>query len=82
MAIDIPMNTLLKIEDKRDSSNPIDLNSFSVDGCEWRKPYTITIPQVEGVRSISVTRTASESNCGQVSTTTLMATGTVLYAAT
>lgn len=79
MAIDIPMNTLLKIEDKRDSSNPIDLNAFSVDGCEWRKPYTLTIPQVEGVRSISVTRTASESNCGQVSTTTLMATGTVLY---
>lgn len=79
MAIEIPMNTLLKIEDKRYSNNPIDLNAFGVDGCEWRKPYSITIPQVEGVKSILVTRTASESNCGQLSVTTLGASGTVLY---
>lgn len=74
MATNIPMNTLQKVVYRG-----TELNSFSAAGCEWRKPYTVTIPTVPGISTITVTRTASESNCGQVTATTLTSTGTVLY---
>ena len=74
MATNIPMNTLQKVVYRG-----TELNSFSAAGCEWRKPYTVTIPTVAGISKITVTRTASESNCGQVTATTLTSTGTVLY---
>ena len=74
MATNIPMNTLQKVVYRG-----TELNSFSVAGCEWRKPYTVTIPTVPGISTITVTRTASESNCDQVTATTLTSTGTVLY---
>lgn len=75
MATDIPMNTLLQV--LYDNN---DLNGLSVDGCEWRKPYTVTIPaKPTGVASITVTRSDSESNCGQLSTTSITSTGKVLY---
>ena len=75
MAIDIPMNTLKKVIYKG-----VELNAFNVAGCKWRKPYNITIPtNVTGIAQITVTRSASESNCGQLNTTYMSGSGTVLY---
>ena len=75
MAIDIPMNTLKKVIYKG-----VELNAFNVAGCKWRKPYNITIPtNIAGISKITVTRSASESNCGQLATTSITASGTVLY---
>ena len=75
MAIDIPMNTLKKVIYKG-----VELNAFNVAGCKWRKPYRITIPtNVTGIAQITVTRSKSESNCGQLNTTYLSGSGTVLY---
>lgn len=75
MAIDIPMNTLKKVIYKG-----VELNAFNVAGCKWRKPYSITIPtSLTGIAKITVTRSASESNCGQLATTSITASGTVLY---
>lgn len=75
MAINIPMNTLKKVIYKG-----VELNAFNVAGCKWRKPYNITIPtNVAGISKITVTRSASESNCGQLDVTSITASGTVLY---
>lgn len=75
MAIDIPMNTLKKVVYKG-----VELNAFNVAGCKWRKPYNITIPtNIAGISKITVTRSASESNCGQLDVTSITASGTVLY---
>lgn len=75
MAINIPMNTLKKVIYKG-----VELNAFNVAGCKWRKPYNITIPtNVTGIAQITVTRSASESNCGQLNTTYMSGSGTVLY---
>lgn len=75
MAINIPMNTLKKVIYKG-----VELNAFNVAGCKWRKPYNITIPtNVTGIAQITVTRSASESNCGQLDATSITASGTVLY---
>ena len=75
MAIDIPMNTLKKVIYKG-----IELNAFNVAGCKWRKPYNITIPtNIAGISKITVTRSKSESNCGQLNTTYMSGSGTVLY---
>lgn len=75
MAINIPMNTLKKVIYKG-----VELNAFNVAGCKWRKPYNITIPtDIAGISKITVTRSASESNCGQLDTTSITASGTVLY---
>ena len=75
MAINIPMNTLKKVIYKG-----IELNAFNVAGCKWRKPYNITIPtNVTGIAQITVTRSKSESNCGQLNTTYMSGSGTVLY---
>lgn len=75
MATDIPMNTLEHVTYKG-----TELNEFSVAGCEWRKPYNLTIPtKPTGVGAISVVRNSSQSNCGQISATTLTASGKVLY---
>ena len=72
---DIPMNTLEKVVYKN-----VELNAFNVAGCKWRKPYNITIPtNIVGISKITVTRSASESNCGQLDTTSITASGTVLY---
>lgn len=72
---DIPMNTLEKVVYKN-----VELNAFNVAGCKWRKPYSITIPtNIAGISKITVTRSASESNCGQLSTTLITASGAVLY---
>lgn len=72
---DIPMNTLEKVVYKN-----VELNAFNVAGCKWRKPYSITIPTIiPGIDKIKVTRVASESNCGQLSTTLITASGAVLY---
>ena len=75
MAINIPMNTLKKVIYKG-----VELNAFNVAGCKWRKPYNITIPtNVAGISKITVTRSATESNCGQLDVTSITASGTVLY---
>lgn len=75
MAINIPMNTLKKVIYKG-----VELNAFNVAGCKWRKPYNITIPtNVTGIAQITVTRSKSESNCGQLNTTYMSGSGTVLY---
>lgn len=75
MAIDIPMNTLKKVIYKG-----VELNAFNVAGCKWRKPYNITIPtNIAGIEKITVTRSESESNCGQLDVTSITASGTVLY---
>ena len=75
MAINIPMNTLKKVIYKG-----VELNAFNVAGCKWRKPYNITIPtNIAGIAKITVTRSASESNCGQLDVTSITASGTVLY---
>lgn len=75
MATNIPMNTLGHVTYKG-----TELNEFSVAGCEWRKPYNLTIPtKPTGVGAISVVRNSSQSNCGQISATTLTASGKVLY---
>ena len=75
MAIDIPMNTLKKVIYKG-----VELNAFNVASCKWRKPYNITIPtDIAGISKITVTRSASESNCGQLDVTSITASGTVLY---
>lgn len=74
MATDIPMSTLEHVTYKG-----TELNALSVDGCEWRKPYTVIFPTMPtGVAGATVTRSAIESNCWQLSTT-LTATGSVLY---
>ena len=74
MAINIPMNTLKKVIYKG-----VELNAFNIAGCKWRKPYSITIPtNIAGISGITVTR-AGESNCGQLTTTSITASGTVLY---
>lgn len=75
MAINIPMNTLKKVIYKG-----VELNAFNVAGCKWRKPYNITIPtDIAGIEKITVTRSESESNCGQLDVTSITASGTVLY---
>ena len=75
MAINIQMNTLKKVIYKG-----VELNAFNVAGCKWRKPYNITIPtNVTGIAQITVTRSKSESNCGQLNTTYMSGSGTVLY---
>ena len=75
MPTDIPMNTLEHVV-----YDGTELNAFDIGDCNWRKPYTITIPaKPTGVAGITVTRTASESNCGQLDTTSITANGTVLY---
>lgn len=75
MATNIPMNTLEHVTYKG-----TELNELSVAGCEWRKPYNLTIPtKPTGVGAISVVRNSSQSNCGQISATTLTASGKVLY---
>ena len=75
MAIDIPMNTLKKVIYKG-----VELNAFNVASCKWRKPYNITIPtDIAGISKITVTRSASESNCGQLDVTSITASGIVLY---
>ena len=75
MAINIPMNTLKKVIYKG-----VELNAFNVASCKWRKPYNITIPtNVTGIAQITVTRSKSESNCGQLDVTSITASGTVLY---
>ena len=75
MAIDIPMNTLKKVIYKG-----VELNAFNVASCKWRKPYNITIPtDIAGIEKITVTRSESESNCGQLDVTSITASGTVLY---
>ena len=75
MAINIPMNTLKKVIYK-----DVELNAFNIAGCKWRKPYNITIPtDIAGISKITVTRSESESNCGQLDVTSITASGTVLY---
>lgn len=75
MATDIPMNTLEHV-----IYGGAELNAFDVAGCKWRKPYIVTIPsKPTGVASITITRSASESNCDQLSATSLTSTGKVLY---
>ena len=75
MAINIPMNTLKKVIYKG-----VELNAFNVASCKWRKPYNITIPtDIAGIEKITVTRSESESNCGQLDVTSITASGTVLY---
>ena len=72
---DIPMNTLEKVVYKN-----VELNAFNVASCKWRKPYNITIPtDIAGIEKITVTRSESESNCGQLDVTSITASGTVLY---
>ena len=76
--IHIPMNTLKKVI--YNNGEGVELNAFNVAGCKWRKPYNITIPtNVTGIAQITVTRSASESNCGQLNTTYMSGSGTVLY---
>lgn len=71
----IPMNTLKEVIYKG-----VELNAFNIAGCKWRKPYNITIPtNLIGIAKITVTRSTSESNCGQLNTTSITASGTVLY---
>lgn len=78
MAIDIPMNTLKKVI--YNNGEGVELNAFNVADCKWRKPCNITIPEIiPGIEKITVTRLASESNCGQLDVTSITASGTVLY---
>lgn len=77
MIIDIPMNKLKTVV-----YDEIELDILSFADCEWRKPYSITIPaEPTGIAGITVTRVTSESNCGQLDTTSITAssTGAVLY---
>lgn len=75
MATDIPMNTLEHVV-----YSGTELNALDVAGCNWRKPYSITIPaKPTGVAGITVARLASESNCDQLNTTSITTNGTVLY---
>lgn len=75
MATKVPMNTLKKVIYKGE-----ELNSFSAGGCEWRKPYSLTIPtKPTGVANITVGRTATDSNCDQVTASSFSSSGTVLY---
>lgn len=75
MATDIPMNTLEHVVYKG-----TELNAFDIADCRWRKPYNITIPtNITGIAKVTVTR-VSVSNCGQLNdTTSITATGSVLY---
>lgn len=74
--IEVDMRTLQQVvyDDK-------DCNGLIIDGCGWRKPYSARIPaNITGVQSITITRSESESNCGQMPTpSTLSSSGTVLY---
>ena len=81
MAIQVPMDTLEKVEyQDKNTKEIVELNELGVDGCEWRKPYVVTIPtNIAGVDSVTVTIQASESNCGQLSTTSITRTDKVLY---
>ena len=75
MAINIPMDTLEKIVYKSE-----ELAEFSVDGCEWRKPYTLEIPTVTGINSVTVTRYSTESNCQtEIYPNAFTSDGTVLH---
>ena len=75
MATNIPMNELKQVV-----YDGNDCNGLNIGDMVWRKPYTVTIPTATGVASITVTRSATESNCGQLTTpSTLTSTGAVLY---
>ena len=75
MATNIPMNELKQVV-----YDGNDCNGLNMGDMVWRKPYTVTIPTATGVASITVTRSATESNCGQLTTpSTLTSTGAVLY---
>lgn len=76
MATNVPMNTLKKVV-----YNGVELNALNVDDCKWRKPYSLTIPTgLAGIEKITVTR-VSDSNCGQLTATSITASGTgnILY---
>ena len=61
--------TLKEIKYKINSTTTEDVKGLNIDDYKWRKPYNVTIPtDITGVDTITVTRTATESNCGQLTT--------------
>lgn len=58
---------LKELKYKHTNGTVEDVKGLNIDGYQWRKPYDLTVSSIpEGVGTVTIQRTETESNCNQL----------------